>query len=121
MTKKQAKQSNAVWYLLLHLLIFFLSFGGVLSKAASRQAFLSLPFILLYLAELFILFSYALLWQQVLKRIPLTVAFCNKAVQMVWTTLWGVLIFKEGIPSLFQCLGIAIVLVGVVLVVTARE
>lgn len=121
MTKKQAKQSNAIWYLFLHLLIFFMTFGGVLSKAASQQEFLSLPFILLYLAELFILFSYAILWQQALKHIPLTVAFCNKAVGMIWTTVWGVLIFKEGTPSLFQCLGIVIVLVGVVLVVTARE
>lgn len=121
MKKKKAVQSEALWYCFLHLLIFFISFGGVLSKAASRQEFLSLPFILLYLAELFILFSYAILWQQVLKHIPLTVAFCNKAVGMIWTTLWGVLIFKEGIPSLFQCMGIVIVLVGVVLVVTARE
>lgn len=123
MVKKQKDQtkSTAIWYLFLHLLILFMSFGGVLSKAASRQVFLSLPFILLYVAELFILFSYAIFWQQILKRIPLTVAFCNKAVGMIWTTLWGVLIFNEGMPSLCQCLGIAIVLVGVVLVVTARE
>jgi multidrug transporter EmrE-like cation transporter len=121
----QNKKSNAkhhvFWYIFLHLLIFFMSLGNVLSKAASQQEFLSLPFILLYLAELFILFSYAILWQQVLKHIPLTVAFCNKAVGMVWTTMWGVLIFKEGAPSLCQCLGIVIVLIGVVLVVTARE
>ncbi len=121
MTKKQSKRRNTIWYLFLHLSIFFMSFSGVFSKAASQHAFLSLPFVLLYMAGLFILFSYALLWQQVLKRIPLTVAFCNKAVGMIWTTLWGVLIFKEGTPSLFQCLGIVVVLIGVVLVVTARE
>jgi multidrug transporter EmrE-like cation transporter len=121
MKKEQKKHGNLIWYLILHLLLLFFSFSGVLSKAASQQVFLSLPFILLYLAELFVLFTYTILWQQVLKRIPLTVAFCNKAVGMIWTTLWGVLIFKEGIPSLWQFLGIAIVLVGVVLVVTARE
>lgn len=109
------------WYLILHILILFLSFSGVLSKLASRQEFLSPTFILLYIAELFVLFTYTIFWQQVLKHIPLTVAFCNKAVGMVWTTMWGVLLFKEGVPSLFQCLGIVIVLVGVVLVVTAHE
>ena len=119
--QKSSGKKQLVWFLFLHLLIFFMSFGGVLSKAASQQAFLSLPFILLYMAELFILFSYAILWQQVLKHIPLTVAFCNKAVGMIWTTMWGVLIFHEGFPSIWQCLGIVIVLAGVVLVVTARE
>lgn len=121
MKSKQAKRGKTFWYLTLHLLILFLSFGGVLSKAASQQDFLSAPFILLYIAELFILFSYTIFWQQVLKHIPLTVAFCNKAVGMLWTTMWGILIFKEGTPSLFQCFGLAIVLIGVVLVVTAHE
>ena len=119
--KKQKASGKFSWYLILHVLILFISFGGVLSKMASRQVFLSLPFILLYGAELVVLFSYTVMWQQVLKRIPLVVAFCNKAVGMIWTTLWGVLIFQEGVPSVWQSLGLVTVLVGVVLVVTARE
>ena len=117
--KKQA--TKPIWYLILHLLIAFMSLGGVLSKAASQQEFMSFTFIVLYAAEIFVLFAYAILWQQVLKHIPLTVAFCNKSVGMIWTTMWGVFLFKEGMPSVWNLLGIAIVLIGVVLVVTSRE
>ncbi len=121
MKTEQAQRTKPIWYLILHLLIAFMSLGGVLSKVASQQEFLSFTFILLYAAEIFVLFTYAILWQQVLKHIPLTVAFCNKSVGMIWTTLWGVFLFNEGIPSFWQVLGIAIVLIGVVLVVTSRE
>lgn len=118
---KEKRPTKPIWFLILHLIIGFMSLGGVLSKLASREAFMSLPFIGYYAAEIFILFAYAVLWQQVLKHIPLTVAFCNKAVGMIWTTLWGVFLFKEGIPSVYQICGIAIVLIGVVLVVTTDE
>ena len=118
---KEKRSTKLIWFLILHLIIGFMSLSGLLAKFASQQAFLSLPFIGLYAAEIFILFAYAILWQQVLKHIPLTVAFCNKAVGMIWTTLWGVCVFKEGIPSVYQICGIAIVLIGVVLVVTTDE
>ncbi len=115
-----SKNKKAFWFLILHILVCFLSFGGVLSKLASAQTFLSLPFIGLYAGEIFILFVYALLWQQVLKHLPLTVAFCNKSVGMIWSMLWGVTIFNETI-SLQMYIGAAIVLVGVLIVVTSDE
>ena len=112
------------WFMILHLLIAFNSLGGVLSKTASivqgEFGMLSLPFIGVYAAEIFVLFTYALVWQQVLKHIPLTTAFCNKSVGMIWTTLWGVFLFHEEITPV-MILGAAIVLVGVLLVVMSRE
>ncbi len=119
MTKKQS--IKPVWFLILHGLVLFMSLGGVLSKAASQVPFLSLAFIGLYAAEIFVLFAYAILWQQVLKHIPLTVAFCNKSVGMIWTTLWGVLLFNEGVPSLLEICGVVIVLIGVLTVVMSGE
>ena len=110
-----------IWILILHALVLFLSFSGVLSKFASQQQFLSLPFIGIYAAEIFILFVYALLWQQVLKHLPLTVAFSNKAIGMVWSMLWGWLIFKEGTPTVQMVIGLVIVFVGVLLVVRSDE
>lgn len=115
-----AKKEKLVWILILHALVCFLSFGGVLSKCASQQEFLSLPFIGIYIAEIFILFVYALLWQQVLKHLSLTFAFANKAVSMIWATTWGVLFFDE-VVTWQMLLGIGIVLVGVLIVVTADE
>lgn len=116
----QNKKSRLLWLFILHALICFLSFGGVLSKLAAGQEFLSLPFIGLYVAEIFILFVYAILWQQVLKRLPLTLAFANKSVSMIWATTWGVLFFNE-VVNTQMLIGIGIVLVGVLIVVTDHE
>lgn len=116
----QVKSKKLFWLLALHALLLFYSSCGVFAKLAAREEFLSLPFILFYGAEIFVLFVYALLWQQILKHIPLTVAFCNKSVNMIWATLWGVFLFNEPI-TWSMGVGAAIVLIGVFLVVTSNE
>lgn len=116
----EKKNNKFLWIIILHVLVCFLSFSGVLSKFAAQQTFMSLPFIGLYICEIFILFVYALLWQQVLKHLPLTVAFCNKSVGMIWSMLWGVLLFKETL-SLQMIIGAVIVLIGVLLVVRSEH
>ncbi|MGN0515833.1 MAG: EamA family transporter [Eubacterium sp.] len=87
---------------------------------ASTQPFLSLRFCLCYGGMIAILGVYAIAWQQIIKHMPLTTAFCNKAVSIVWGILWGVLIFKEAIKW-NMILGAVIVIVGVIIVVTADE
>lgn len=67
-----------------------------------------------------ILGVYAIAWQQIIKHIPLTTAFCNKAVGIVWGIMWGALIFKEAIKW-NMILGAVIVIAGVIIVVTADE
>ena len=104
-------------FIILHLILVMYSAGGILSKTASGQPFLSLQFCLLYGGMIFILGVYALLWQQVLKHIPLTTAYANKAVTIIWGMLWGVLFFKETI-SIQEIIGAVIVLVGVIMMVT---
>ena len=42
-----------------------------------------------------ILGIYAIGWQQVIKRMPLTTAYANKAVTLVWGLVWGLLLFHE--------------------------
>lgn len=115
--KNKAKIKN---YLFLHILIFILSFSGVASKFAAKHEFLSFEYILFYGISIFVLGFYALAWQQVLKRIPLTTAFCNKAATIIWGMLWGVLIFGEQI-TINMIIGAVIVLIGVCLVVTSDE
>ena len=114
---EKTKQKN---YILLHVLLLFLSFSGVFSKMAAGHDFLSLGFILCYGGVLLILFLYAILWQQVLKRIPLTIAYCNKSVTIIWGMIVGALIFGESI-TVQNIIGACIVFVGVYLMVTADE
>lgn len=112
MRKKINKQ--AVVLVALHVLLLFYSLSGIFSKNAAYQPVLSIPFFLLYGGMLAVLFIYAIGWQQIIKRLPLTVAFANKAVTVVWGMIWGVLIFGESI-SLQMIGGALLVIVGIVL------
>ena len=103
-------------FLALHLLLLFYSCSSVLSKLAAAQEFLSWGFILCYGGMFLILVIYAVGWQQILKRLPLTVAFANKAVTLVWSMVFGALLFRESI-QLNQLIGCALAVAGVVLFV----
>lgn len=104
-------------YIMLHLLLMLYSFSGIFSKTASGKEFLSFEWCFNYGMVIVIMGVYALLWQQVLKQLPLNVAFSNKAVTLVWGMLWGVLIFKETL-TVMNIIGALIVLAGVILMVS---
>ena len=110
---KQAK-----WFLILHIFLGIYAMSSVCSKLAARQAFLSIPFLLLYGGMLAALVVYAFGWQQVIKHLPLTTAYANKAVTVVWGILLGFLLFDETVTPR-QVLGAVIIVVGIVLFVRA--
>ena len=60
---------------------------------AAGYSFLSLPFIFWYGLVILNLGIYAVVWQQIIKHLPLTTAYANKAVTIVWGILWGSLFF----------------------------
>lgn len=101
-------------YLLLHTILILYSTGGIFSKLAAGEKFLSLQFLILYGLQIVILIVYAFGWQQVLKRMPLSTAYANKAVTIVWGGLWGVLLFSEKMTA-GKVIGCLIVLGGVAL------
>ena len=107
-------------YALLHILLFVNTFGGVCSKLAARQEPFSTLFFMFYGLMLLILFSYAIFWQQIIKKIPLSTAYLNKQDAILWGILWGVLIFKEQITGQ-MVLGAIVVMAGIVMVVRADE
>ncbi len=107
-------------FILLHILLVFYSLGGICSKLAAQYDFLSLPFILYYGIVLLILFAYAVLWQQILKKLPLVTAYANKAVTVIWGMLWGSIFFKESVNG-WKIIGALIIIVGVYLVVSEKE
>ena len=114
------KQKKKLVFVILHILLLIMSLGGVCSKLASAEPFLSLRFCLCYGGIIAILGVYAIAWQQIIKQMSLTTAFCNKAIEIVWGIMWGVLIFKESVKW-NMILGAVIVIAGVIIVVTADE
>ena len=71
------------------------TFASIFSKLASGEDFLSTKFILFLGLELVVLFLYALLWQQVIKKTELSVAYANREMYLLWSLLWAVLFFHN--------------------------
>lgn len=114
------KKTNWKVILCLHALLFMYSLESVCSKMAAAQEMFSFEFFLFYGLVLLMLFIYALAWQRILKYMPLTVAYANKGVTMIWGMVWGALIFHEQI-TFKTIIGAAIILAGIFMVVTNNE
>lgn len=104
-------------YAFLHIILFIYSMGGVFSKLAAGKEFLSIGFFFFYGLVLATLFVYAVLWQQVLKKMPLTTAFLNKSVVVVWGIIWGAIFFSEEIKW-NMVLGAIVIIIGICVVVS---
>lgn len=96
------------------------SFCGVFQKLASGYPMISVQFLLFYGCSVGILFVYAILWQIILKKVPLTTAYSNRAVAMIWSLIWSVLLFQETI-SWNKIVGAVIICYGVYRVMAAGE
>ena len=107
-------------FIFLHFSLLIFSLNGILSKAAAGHPFLSVPFIAFYAGALFILAIYAVLWQQILKQMQLSVAYANRAIVVFWGMLWGKLVFNEEIrPNMI--IGAVIIILGILIVVNSDE
>ena len=106
-------------YLALHLLLMMFSLSTVCSKLAGRYPFFSAGFLLFYGLVILLLGLYAIFWQQIIKRMPLTSAFANKAVTVIWGLIWGVLLFDESI-TIGKLAGAALSILGILLFANAE-
>ena len=107
-------------FAVLHFILLLYSFVGVFMKLAFQNEMFSFNFFLFAGLAVLFLGIYAIIWQQVLKKMPLTVAFTNKAICIVWGMLWGALFLGDQI-TWYKILGSLIVFPGVVLVVSSNE
>ena len=104
----------------LHGMKMVYSMSGICSKLAAGESFLSARFCIYYAVIIVLLGVYAIGWQQVIKRIPLTTAFANKAVTVVWGIVWGWFFFGESITP-GKLIGAGMVIAGVVLFAKSDE
>jgi drug/metabolite transporter (DMT)-like permease len=116
----EKKTSKILYFIALHGLLLIYSLGSICSKMASAEQFLSFKFCLFYGLLMFILVVYAVVWQQIIKGLPIVTAYANKAVTVIWGLVWGFLIFSETI-TVFNIIGAVIIMAGVYLVVTGDE
>lgn len=74
-----------------------------------------MKYILCFAVIILILGIYAVLWQQVLKKVELSVAMSNKPLVLILGTVWAVLFFNEEISIKFV-VGMILIFVGILIV-----
>lgn len=105
---------NIKTILALHILLMIYSLNSIFSKYASFEEFLSFKWCLYYGSVIFLLGIYAIGWQQIIKKMPLTSAYANKAVTVIWGIIWGLVFFHEKItPN--KIIGAILITIGVVI------
>ena len=87
---------------------------SIFTKMASRHEMLSWPYLLWLAGAIGVMGVYALLWQQVLKRIELSLAYMFKGTSMIFGLLIAWSILGEQI-TLNNMIGAAIIIVGIAL------
>ena len=108
------------WILLLQAALLIYSTSGLFSKNASAQKFLSPGFILFYGGMIMVLGIYAVLWQQVIAHVPVTTAYANKAITVIWGVILGKVFFGENIKPL-QGVACLVIIAGTVMFVRADQ
>ena len=106
-------QSKIKAILFLQGAVFIYSLTTVISKLVSNYEFLTKEFILYYLLDFAVLGVYAILWQQLLKRFELSIAYANKAMTLLWSLLWSTVLFHEGV-TIAKLLGVLMVIAGTI-------
>ncbi len=112
---KNRNKKNTAWlWIVLHLMLAVYALSTVFSKFAAQEEHLTFRFFLFYGLVILLLGLYAIGWQQIIKRLPLTVAYANKAVSVIWGCIYGMIFFKEKLNT-GKIIGGLLVVAGVVL------
>ena len=117
---EKTKIKKLMPFIVLNIMVFVYSLGGICSKLAASRDFMSPEWMVLYAGLLLSLAVYALTWQQILKAVPLNTAYTCKSVGVIWAMLWGVLIFHEQI-KIKHFISAAFIIAGVILMTTTGK
>lgn len=119
MEKMTNRKRSLKDYIALHLSILLFSFTSVFTKLASvefnKNGIYGWKLYLFLFLMLLNCFVYALVWQKIISRFELSVAYANKSIYLIWTQVWAVLIFRE-VLTVQNILGLIIVFTGVLVV-----
>ena len=103
--------------LILQIVVVIYTLSSVVAKFATGKELFSFSFFLFYGLEIVILGVYAILWQQMIKKFDLSVAYASRAMALLWSAIWAVVLFHEKLDGK-QIAGILLVVLGTVIVNT---
>lgn len=93
---------------------------SLFTKYASQQDFMSWNYVLGLIGAVSIMGLYAVLWQQVLKRIELSLAYMFKGTSLIFVMLLAYVLFGEQI-TWNNIVGAIIIISGIVLFAHSSE
>ena len=87
---------------------------GICTKMASLQEAFSWQYLLWFGGAVAIIGIYAVLWQQILRRIELSTAYLFKGTTLIFTMFFAALLFGEAI-TIPNIIGSVIIITGITL------
>ena len=114
-SEKKEKKISIKSIIILQLVVAIYTLSNVAAKGAAGYEMMSWGFVFFFGLEVAILGAYAILWQQIIKRFDLSIAYANRAMAILWSLVWAVVFFHEEI-TLNNVIGVVIVLAGTMLV-----
>ena len=87
---------------------------SIFTKMASQQDMLSWPYLLWITGAIGVMGIYALLWQQIIRRMPISTAYMFKGTSLVFVLLISSLLFSEAI-TVNNVIGSVIIIIGIAL------
>ena len=104
----------------LHLLVIVYSLSTVFSKFAGQQEFLSSKFIIFTILLFLCLGIYAFFWQKILSNFDLSVAYANRAADLLWGIILGAVFFSEKV-TFTKIISVVLVFLGIILVIRSEK
>ena len=101
--------------LILQLAVMCMSFGPLIAKYASQYSINEYKFIVSYLILITLLIGYYVVWQYVLRKLPLSIAYSNRSSSIIWSLTWAFLITGESITK-YNIIGSILIIIGIQIV-----
>lgn len=113
-------RNNVYTYILLQISFFIYALSSFFSKLATYNNVEIKNVIICYMLSVFCLGINAIIWQQILKKMNLSIAYSNKGVTIIWGLIFGIIFFNEEI-SFEKITGIFIVILGIFILMRKDE
>ena len=113
-------RNNVYTYILLQISFFIYALSSFFSKMATYNNVEIKNVIICYMLSVFCLGINAIIWEQILKKMNLSIAYSNKGVTIIWGLIFGIIFFNEEI-SFGKITGIFIVILGIFILMRKDE
>lgn len=114
MGKGSYSLKNATFYIILIGAILVYSLTGVCTRHAAAYDFLSCQYILWVFGAIGMLGVYAIIWQQIIQRIPISTAYMFRGLGLVFSLCFCYCLFNEQI-TMHNIIGAIIIIAGITL------